>query len=913
MFKYNQAYIWKDAKDFDDLGGWRLDTQFISNMGSAYLLATGIGAPVKDAFVNVEILKEGSYRLWVRCKNWLMEYSPGKFHIEIGDLFSTKVLGEQQNEDWCWIDAGIFQLNTGNLKLTLKDETGYYGRFASLILTDDMDFLPSNDMEEMRLAKQQITGISTEPEVAGSWDVVVVGAGIAGCCAAIAAARQGAKTLLLDERTAFGGNALLGVPVNGAALVNANARESGIVEELARMKAYYNISNSEALKRMLEAEPNLQCQLGKVVVGVVKDEDKITSIKARDINTDKQLLYNGKIFIDCSGDGWVGYYAGAQMRKGREARDEFQEDFAPVKADGNLMSGVVFGEAFLFRSADTGAPAPYTPPSWAYQFNSEKEYGRPVATFVYGDWFHEHHGDIDEFSEPEKGRDELIRIVLGYWDYIKNVWHGKEKAINYALKTVAITLAKRESNRIMGDYILTQGDVENARAFEDSITYGGWPIDLHNHEGIFGKGGPYESSKCIPVYPIPYRCIYSKNINNLMCAGRNISMTHVALGTVRVQGTLGTIGEAAGTAAALCTQKNILPRKLGQEHIKELQQLLIKNDLYIPNLLNDDQADLAKKATISASSTNACKEFDKLDVVQSGFEMLQQPRAMMFPRGLYEKLENIYLSVSCKIPETQYEIELQIKCSDTPELTHLTDIKTIKKTFTFGEVFPFPNGENQYNQSEFGNNQWVEFDIRESIDKPYIWIFLPQIDNLYYGLMNVNAEQKFASYKQNNAGEWEKIEGQCHAFYTEPPLTTAGEETIKENYKPENIVNGMTRIVGQQSNMWASDAREALPQWIELAYSAPVAINKVYITFDTDLHKFAETYTDKEPFKCVSDYELSYFDGQEWKTLIKVESNFVRRRVHRFEEVLAHKLRLTILKTHGDKAARVFEIRIYKE
>lgn len=911
MMKKDHAYIWLDAKDFTNPGGWRKDAQFIPYMGSAYLLAAGIGTPVEDAAAEITVPREGSYRLWVRCKNWLPEFSPGRFHLQIGGQ-TTQTFGGQPSEDWLWADGGSLVLPSGKLSVLLQDETGFYGRCASLVLTTDMPFVPPDDMEEIRKAKQEITGVSTEAVPAGNWEVIVAGAGIAGCCAAIASARQGAKTLLVDERKAPGGNALLGVPVNGAALLNANARESGIVEELARTKAYYNISNSEALSRLMNAEPNLTCAWNKLVTAVCKDEnDRITALQVRDTQTDERLLYEGKIFADCTGDGWVGYFAGAKMRRGREARREYNEEFAPEQADGNLMSGVLFGEAFLFRSVDTKVPAAFTPPVWAYRFPTAEAFGRPVSHFVYGDWFHEHHGDIDEFTQPEKARDDLIRIVLGVWDYIKNVWQGRDRAAQYALNNIATSLAKRESNRIMGDYVLTQNDVEKGVDFPDAIGYGGWPIDVHNHAGIWGKPSPYESSRHVSVYPVPYRCIYSKNIPNLFCAGRNMSLSHVALGTVRVQGTLGVIGEAAGTAAALCVQTGLFPREFGQSHMPALQQLLLKNDLYLIGRKNEDDKDLARKASVKASSVCGSREHLKRTVNHDGFLPMDRPYAICFPKGLYEKTENIYLCVSNKIPMAQYELTVDFKCSDTPDMGNLTELKTMTKTVSYGENFPMPDGTTQYTQSPHGSMQWVKFDINETVNKPYIWMFLAPVADLTVGLMTPPAPS-FLSFGQKADGTWEALSG-CCGIYTEPPLTLPEDTAVKPDYAPENVLNGISRIVKEQPNMWASDPAQALPQWLELAFPQPEEIGRVLLTFDTDLHKIFETYNDARPFPCAADYVLEGFDGSIWQTLAHVEDNCFRRRVHTFAPQRLEKLRLTVTRTQGSRSARVFEVRAYRE
>ena len=909
------SMIFVDARDFKQAGGWKLDRQFITTVGFPYLLAAGIGTPVEKAQIDLAVETAGRYNVWVRTKDWLAEYSPGKFHVEMPG-FVGRPLGEDGREEWHWEHAGQADLNEGKTVLSLIDDSGYYGRVSTILLTDDLTYIPPEKTEDIRLLRRQLLHESIEPEQGGEYDIIVVGAGVAGCLAAIAAARQGMKTLLLDEREAPGGNALLGVPVNGATF-QPNIRETGLVEELARLSAAYGMSNSKTLLKMFEAEPLLTYRPYSALIGAVTENaQRIDCVKIIDVNTDREYIYRGKIFIDCSGDGWLAYFAGAEMRRGREAASEFGEESAPEKADGNLMSGVNFGEAFLYRAVNTGKPCPYTPPAWAYRFPTEEAYSRPVTSsydydFTAGTWFHEHHGDVDEFTQPEKARDEIIRIILGVWDYMKNVWWKREKAVPYALKTVSTTLAKRETNRIMGDYILTQNDIESTKDFPDKIAYGGWPIDMHNHAGIFGKESPYEVSREVDPYPIPYRCTYSKNISNLMFAGRNISTTHIALGSVRVQGTLAVIGEAVGTAAAMCVQKQITPRALGQTFIHQLQQKLNKNDLYIPGIVNEDPADFARSASFSASSVNSCRSFGKENVHFQEFASIEYPRLLCIQRGLYHDPACIWLAVSCHLPKTEYTLSFNVKCSDVPDPEALTDLYTVTKTVVFGEIFPFPHGVNQYNQSPFGAVKWVKIELTQPIEKPYLWLSLPPVKDLCYGLMEKDPYERFTTFAVEKSGC--KEEKLSQAFYLQPPLTTPGEPALAQRYEAKNVINGINRITGDQPNMWASEMSQQMPQWLEASWDTPHTINCVYLAFDTNLDMNNATSYDKRPFQCVSDYEICVFDGKEWHTVVSEQDNFQRRRIHYFSEISAYKVRVRVLKTHGDLAARIFEMRVYHE
>ncbi|NCU25949.1 FAD-dependent oxidoreductase [Candidatus Nomurabacteria bacterium] len=932
MIEKNKTYIWIDAIDFDDYGGWQLDTQFILNFGSSYLIAAGIGTPVKDAVLKIMIPENDIYRAWVRSKNWLKESAPGKFRLVLNDTAASDILGQQNSEEWCWENAGDFSLNKGETDLSLRDETGFYGRCSTILLTTDTDFVPPVDFEKMRSLKHEIKGIPAEPEAAGKWDVIVTGAGIAGCCAALASARTGAKTLLVDERPKPGGNALLGVPVNGAAVANPNARETGIVEELARERAHYDnqgkneylgIDNSLALEKLINNQAGLDYYPNKVVAGVEKSSSNmITGIRVRDTLTDEQYIYGADIVIDCTGDGWTSFFAGAEMRSGREAAGEFDESLAPEKADKNQMSGILFGTAFVFKATDTGKPVIYSPPEWAYKFNSDEDYGRPVSSvkpedFTQGTWWHEHHGDINEFSEDEKARDDLIRIVLGYWDYIKNVWWGKERAENYRLDIVPIKLAKRESNRIMGDHILKQQDIEEARIFEDAVSYGGWFIDIHNPKGIFGKDtGPFYKCRQAPLYTIPFRCLYSKNIDNLLFAGRNISVTHVALGSVRVQGTLGALGQAAGTAAAMCCQKGIMPRKLGKEHITELRQKLLKDDMYIPGAVNEDTNDLAKKAAVSASSINTFRSYGVKDIRINGFEKLDSTKMIMIERGLYDFIDSFFIYFSSPVERGRFDIDLKVKVSDTDDFEDASYLKTIRKSIIFAEEYMRPDGSNPYKSKVYGLPKIVGFDFQEHIESKYIWLEIPPVADLWVGTAEIPEGFDFRSYSIGAAGEYKNQNYRIYGFYTKPPVLAKNKQLYSSVYAPENVINGIERSTETSTNMWACDPALALPQWIELKFDRPESINTVHVKFDTDLNLCGETIRDRYPFNCVSDYVIEYTSDigvSEWTMLVDVKENYHRMRTHKFDTVNVKKIRLKILKTHGDKSARVFEIRCYNE
>jgi hypothetical protein len=904
--------IWTDASDFSKKGGWFLDKQFISTMGSPYMISTGIGKPVEDAEYIVNIPSAGKYRLWVRCRNWLKESSPGTFHLVIGEKTSP-IFGNQNSDLWTWENGGEFTLDAGSLIVKLCDNSGYWGRMASFILSSDPQFLPSSDNEIMRKQKFTSREQSDHCVDGGTFQVIVAGAGIAGCCAAIASARGKARTLLIDERDLPGGNGLLGVPINGAGDFNPDSRESGIVDEITRVQVIDNLSLSAALDKLIKAEPYLTYLPEKVILSSQTEKQMIHQITATDANTDIRYTYNADIFCDCTGDAHLGVISGAEYRCGRESKEEFDEYFAPEKPDNLLMSGVLFREAFLYNAKDTGSPVSFTPPSWAYSF---PDYNRAVCCvgaydFNQGTWWHEHHGNVNEYTDPEKGRDELFRIVLGFWDYVKNYWSFRQKSTNYTLDRIAVTLAKRESNRLIGEYILTQKDVEEGAHFEDSVSMGGWPIDLHNKEGIFAKSGPYESSKTVMPYEIPYRCLYSKNIKNLLMAGRNVSVTHVALGTVRVQGTLGSLGQAAGIAAALCAQNSDLPSVYSQIKLPTLLHACFCADLYFPGLVWQDFRDIVPQATsLSATSTSSYREFLPKHMKTATFVPSEETRIAVFPLGLYQRIDTLAIPVSSKTPCSEYPVSITVEASDDSDFTSCRLVTKTIKTAVFGEDMIFSPAGNTWYGNEYGKRISVSLPINQPIPEKYVRLTVQGAAHLYFLL------QKPDELQQMNGSvirEGSVLNDDPFAFTLSNPILLPGDHITTSLHHVENIRNGVNRIVGSKMNLWMSDPTLSLPQSVEIQFSMQQTIDTVELIFDTDLHTSPKAFKrNTPPFNVVQDYTIEWFDGKIWRNIVQCADNILRQRIHSFPAVNVLGLRFTALKTGGDLSARLFCLRAYQ-
>lgn len=458
---------------------------------------------------------------------------------------------------------------------------------------------------EGALEKAHATGISTIDLVT---DVVVAGGGMAGVCAAIAAARNGAKVILVQNRSRLGGNASSEVRMH---IVGANWhknrpgwRESGLLEELRLDDA---VNNPQRCREMWDlllydkvmAEPNITLLLDSTLVSARMEGDAIREVSVRCDATEHLYRIAAEMFCDCTGDSRLALEAGAEMRYGREARAEFGESLAPEKADRETL-----GSSILFTSRRHAKPMPFTPPTWARKLTEAELQKRTIKSWEYGYWWIEWGGHMDTIGDNERIRFELLTIVMGIWDHIKNSGRFPESA-NWALEWVGMVPGKRESRRIAGDHILTQADLISGGNFDDAVAIGGWPMDDHPPGGFDSvSDSPGRQVATEEVFDIPLRALYSRNVSNLFMAGRNISASHVAFTSTRVMGTCSVMGQAIGTAAALCVQGGITPRELYQQkrRLQELRQRLVADDQTIKGVRNEAPDDVARRGRVTASA-----------------------------------------------------------------------------------------------------------------------------------------------------------------------------------------------------------------------------------------------------------------------------------------------------------------------
>lgn len=537
-------------------------------MGSPYLLAHGLGRPVADAVTTVKIPRAGKYRVFVRTKDWVARWNapgtPGRFQLSINgdplkETFGTK------GANWFWHDGGVVELTAGETTLTLKDLTGFDGRCDAILLTNELDFTPPNDDDELKRWRLAVLDLPAEPEVTGPYDLVVVGGGYSGMGTAISAARMGCKVALIQNRPVLGGNGSSEVRVWAMGNIRRGkfSRIGEIVEEFAdsarKSPGTYEEFGDAHKEKVVRGEGNIDLFLNHHANKVAVEGNRIVSVTAFDTRTSRRRQFTGTLFADCTGHGTIGYLAGADH---------------DMEAKGRMgMSNM-----WAWANADSHKEFPETP--WALDLNMRDF---PYPRDFHGQWFWESGFDKDPLNDAEGIRDWNLRAVFGAFNAMKNR-DGADKHENAFLTWVAYIGGPRESRRLMGDVILSQTDIVNKRDFIDGCVPSTWSIDLHYPKEQYAKKYPDNPFISYAVhdrrvdrqygYPIPYRCFYSRNIENLFMAGRCISVTHQALGTVRVMKTCGMMGEVAGKAASLCIQYDCDPRDVYDKYLEDLFVLL---------------------------------------------------------------------------------------------------------------------------------------------------------------------------------------------------------------------------------------------------------------------------------------------------------------------------------------------------
>ena len=638
------ANIWIEAESFQEKGGWLVDQQMIEGMGSPYLIAHGLGTPVKDALTKVRIDTAATYNVYVRTYNWTAPWhpsaGPGGFKVAINGKRLPVIVGQTGNR-WQWQKAGTVNLKQGTATLALCDLTGFDGRCDAICLSTSA-VAPPEEYEALKRYRDKMLRRGPNVRSAGVFDLVVVGGGVAGMSAAVAAARLGLKVALVQNRPVLGGNNSSEVRVHLGGRINTGKyprlgdlqKEFGPAQEGNAMPAE-NYADERKLN-FVKAEPNVSLFLNYHVCGVqmqgqhipmtkllpalqpsvmphgvrakrsptsdaganatangakcegeglllasgetgknegtglINRDNAIASVIAMNVLTDEELRFEAPLFADCTGDATLGVLAGAMYSIGREPQSAFGEDLAPQQADDMTM-----GVSMQWYAKKRDKPTSFPLFEYGIGFNEQTAEKR-----LRGEWTWETGLNSRIVDNLERVRDYGMLVVYSNWSYLKNRSKDRRRYERQQLDWLAYVAGKRESRRLLGDYVLSEQDIVKNMPHEDGTFTTTWSIDLHYPDTLNARNfatGPFKAisrQRVIYPYAVPYRCLYSRNISNLFMAGRNISVTHVALGSVRVMRTTGMMGEVVGMAAAVCRANRAYPRQVYTHFLPQLQALM---------------------------------------------------------------------------------------------------------------------------------------------------------------------------------------------------------------------------------------------------------------------------------------------------------------------------------------------------
>ncbi|MEU6250575.1 FAD-dependent oxidoreductase [Glycomyces sp. NPDC047010] len=747
------------------------------------------------------------------------------------------------------------------------------------------------------------------------YDVVVIGGGLAGTCAAVAAARLGAKVALATNRPVLGGNSssevrvwVVGATAHGT---QRYARETGLMGELFLENNYRNPEGNpyywdQTVLDLVRAEPNVTLHLNTDVRRIDmgepgEDGPRIAAVTGWTMGSEIETRFEAPVFVDCTGDGLIAHLAGATSRIGREARTEYAEPWAPETADDELL-----GSSIFFYTKDAGRPVPFVPPLATKDIRDTPILANRIIRT--GDngcdyWWIEWGGELDTVHDNERIRDELWSVVFGIWDYIKN--SGEFDAEHLTLEWVGAVPGKREYRRLWGDYTLTQHDILDQREFDDAVAFGGWSIDLHPVEGVYAERAGAQQRYSDGTYPIPYRSLYSKDVGNLLFAGRNISASHVAFGSTRVMATCATQGQAVGTAAALAAREGLSPRAVGRDRLPELQRTLLREDAPVIGVRRDDPADLAPLATATATST--------LDTVTTRPHAtgdhfpLDRDAAVLVPAD--PRIDAVELDVRAD-RDTVLRVELWDtgKPQNAVPIGHLAtvEVPVAAGTGTARAKFDW--------QPPQGNRQAVVV-VRAN---PHAALALT--GERPHGVLAMGAklatDKAFDDHINEEQAQpvtdWNArmLRRRSFALAVEPATAA---------YTPAQVTGPYQRPYGGP-NLWSSapDALAAGPVALELAWPAPVRLASVRLVWNDDVDEdLINLHHHRTGFRVMpelaADYTLDALVDGRWRTLADVTDNRHRHRVHDFAPIDAAAVRVAVTRTNGSPYVSLAALRAFAE
>ena len=733
-------------------------------------------------------------------------------------------------------------------------------------------------------------------------DLIVVGAGLAGVGAAVAAARRGLAVILVGDRPFVGGNASKEhcVHVSGAegSVLNHCYRETGLLEELRLENLWRNPDgNAEdwqiTLNDFVIKQENLTLAMNTSICAVEADDGRIKSVTGIQLATEKRITFAAPLFVDCTGDGTVGYLAGCDFAVGRESKDAFGERFAPETDDPETM-----GASIMMFFRDAGHPIPFVRPDWVPQLDKSHFAERRVPEKLEGlfTWWIEFGGRLDSITDNEEIHRELLKISYGVWDFIKNHPSRAEANVNTQLAWSGYLPAKRESRRIAGLHWFTGEEVLDQSDFADAIGFGGWTMDDHPSGGFYDTKLKPSVHVTVPgLYNFPLRCLVAKDVENLMLAGRCASVTHQALATTRVMATCMQMGEACGAAAAWCERNGDTPHELIETDgaVAAVQRDLLKSDHYIAGLTAGDADDLAPAATVSASSVATAELLEGETVLT-----LEADRMIMLPVTGELKTVSVLLDVAT---DTQLAFEWW-----------RADEK--------GNAFPARRTIARSIELSAGRRQWISFPVQ--VDPGFVGAcFLVLFENPDIGWHATRRRRagfrNFAAYQADGVrhinpispwaicehGDWEKWT--C-CVRTDPTQSV---------YGPANVTNGIARAAAT-ANLWLSDETDfGKPEWIELAWDAPEQIETVQLAWDSDLERDLRTVGRRMPARVIETLPRDYNilvrkPGGKDVVIEEVRDNHQRFRIHELTPSRVTAVRIEILRTWGAPRVGLYEIRV---
>ncbi len=775
-----------------------------------------------------------------------------------------------------------------------------------------------------------------------AYDLVVAGGGLAGLCAAITAARQGLRVALVQDRPVLGGNSSseVRVAVHGAGTYWPWAVETGVIAELIDEERYRNPEpifegSTSALWDIVlyewaihekSLELFLHCSIrgvevadapapaGSPIPGSLREPGRnrgrlIAAVLCSQLGNEKEFVLSAPLFVDATGDGTVAALAGAEWRMGREGRDEFGEPKAPARPD-----RVCQGSTIQFRARDLGRPVPFIAPDWAKVYPDEQSlYSRGHENPAGGYWWIEIGSPFDTLSDNEAIRHELVRHVLGVFDHLKN--RGEHGAANLTLDWVGPVPGKRESRRVVGPVMLTENDLRRRRAWPDRLCHGGWFLDEHVPGGLLAADRkPEESAYDFDVkdrqqvgpYGIPLSALRSRDMGNLLLAGRDLSASHMALASVRVMGTCAVMGQAVGAAAAVCCRVDRRPGGLTPDDIAAVQQLLLKQDHYVPFVRNADPDDLARAATVTADSASPLRlergaEDRWLDLTCATMQIVPITAGRLDAVSLY--LDN----------RTGSDAELAMS------VVRLNDIWDINRAVAGEEGMgtkltpSFVPGDAEgavvaARQTVPPGAGWASFRLDAAVASGLYGVVIDASSGVFWAqhpdVGTPPPGTAVASFRRSGLWRFEGLRGRWSArvMRLDPP---------SRPFEPGNVINGVARPE-VWPNLWISDPESALPQTLTLRLARPADISEVRLTFDSNLGRNLRgtpgSFVDPH---LVRDYRVELGLNGRWEPVIAERANRRRHRVHDFAARRADAARLVVESTNGMPQARVYEVRLY--